>query len=70
MVVIRSVITATHTGEFLGIAPTGRKVSCDAADMYRVAGVLWAWYLHLRRGHGLPRFPGAHATGADGVAGA
>ena len=34
--VIRSIITATHTGEFLGIAATGRKVSYDAVDMFRV----------------------------------
>ncbi len=34
-VVIRSVITAAHTGEFLGIGPTGRTVSYDAVDMYR-----------------------------------
>ena len=33
--VIRSVITAAHTGEFLGIAATGRKVSYDAVDMIR-----------------------------------
>ncbi len=43
MVVIRSVITATHTGEFLGIAPAWRKVSYDAVDMYRVAGGRIVW---------------------------
>src|SRR5712692_339000 len=42
-VVIRSVITAAHTGEFLGIAPTGRTVSYDAVDMYRVAGGRIVW---------------------------
>ena len=41
--VIRSVITAAHTGEFLGIAPTGRKVSYDAVDMYRVADGRIVW---------------------------
>jgi len=40
---IRSVITAVHTGEFLGIAPTGRKVSYDAVDMFRVAGGRIVW---------------------------
>ncbi len=42
-VVIRSVITAAHTGEFLGIAPAGRTVSYDAVDMYRVAGGRIVW---------------------------
>jgi predicted ester cyclase len=42
-VVIRSVITAAHTGEFMGIAPTGRKVAYDAVDMYRVADGRIVW---------------------------
>jgi len=41
--VIRSALTATHTGEFLGIPPTGRKVSYDAVDMFRVTDGRITW---------------------------
>jgi predicted ester cyclase len=45
--VIRSVISAVHAREFLGVAPTGRKVTYDAVDMYRVAGgrIVWRFLL-------------------------
>jgi predicted ester cyclase len=43
MLVIRSVISAVHTGEFLGVAPTGRKVTYDAVDMFRVADGRIVW---------------------------
>ena len=35
-VAIRFVVEATHQGELLGIAPTGRRVRWDAIDVYRV----------------------------------
>src|SRR6476619_6389287 len=35
-VAIRFVVEATHKGELLGIAPTGRRVRWDAVDVYRV----------------------------------
>jgi len=35
-VVIRFVVEATHEGELLGIAPTGRRVRWDAVDVYRL----------------------------------
>ncbi len=35
-VAIRFVVEATHEGELLGIAPTGRKVRWDAVDVYRL----------------------------------
>jgi predicted ester cyclase len=46
-VVIRSVISAVHTGEFLGVAATGRKVTYHAVDMYRVADgrIVWRFLL-------------------------
>jgi predicted ester cyclase len=41
--VIRSVITATHSGEFMGIPATGRTVSYDAVDMFRVKDGRIVW---------------------------
>ena len=35
-VAVRFVVEATHEGELLGIAPTGRRVRWDAVDLYRV----------------------------------
>jgi len=36
LVTTRKTISGTHTGELLGIAPTGREVSIDVIDMVRV----------------------------------
>src|SRR5919197_369333 len=52
-VFIRSHVTATHTGEFLGIPATGRRVEWDAVTMVqvndgRVVGQ-WAQHRRLRR---------------------
>jgi predicted ester cyclase len=38
MVALRFVVEATHQGDLLGIAPTGRRVRWDAIDVYRLAG--------------------------------
>ncbi len=35
---VRYVIEATHEGNLLGIAQTGRRVRWDAVDIYRLAG--------------------------------
>ena len=35
-VAVRFVVEATHEGDLLGIAPTGRKVRWDAVDVYRL----------------------------------
>jgi predicted ester cyclase len=35
-VAVRFVVKATHEGELLGIAPTGRQLRWDAVDVYRV----------------------------------
>jgi predicted ester cyclase len=35
-VAVRFVVEATHEGELLGIAPTGRRMRWDAVDVYRV----------------------------------
>jgi predicted ester cyclase len=37
-VVIRTLIEATHTGEFLGIAPTGRRIAWDNIAIAHVKG--------------------------------
>jgi predicted ester cyclase len=46
-VVIRSLIEATHSGTFLGIAPTGRRVAFEAVDMLQVANhhIVWRYLL-------------------------
>ena len=36
-VAVRYVVEATHGGNLLGIAPTGRRVRWDAVDIYRLA---------------------------------
>jgi predicted ester cyclase len=36
-VAVRYVVEATHEGNLLGIAPTGRRVRWDAVDIYRLA---------------------------------
>jgi predicted ester cyclase/quinol monooxygenase YgiN len=45
--VIRSRVRATHTGTFLGMAPTGRRIGWDSVDMYRMqAGrIVWRYLL-------------------------
>ena len=47
MLVIRGTFEVTHSGEFLGVPPTGRRVSFDWIDMYRVAGgrIVWRFLL-------------------------
>jgi predicted ester cyclase len=47
MLVIRGSFEATHTGEFLGVPPTGRRVCYDFVDMYRVTGgrIVWRYLL-------------------------
>ena len=37
MVAVRFVVEATHKGDLLGIAPTGRRVRWDAVDVYRLS---------------------------------
>lgn len=36
LVAIRLVVSATHTGNLLGVPATGRRVQWDAVDIYRV----------------------------------
>jgi predicted ester cyclase len=47
MLVIRGSYEVTHSGEFLGVQPTGRRVSYDWIDMYRVTDgrIVWRYLL-------------------------
>jgi predicted ester cyclase len=36
-VFVRTTMTGTHDGEYKGIAPTGRNVATDCAEVYRLA---------------------------------
>ena len=36
LVVLRQVVSATHTGNLLGVPATGRRLQWDAVDIYRV----------------------------------
>src|SRR5262245_25617649 len=38
VVVVRARVEATHTGEFLGVAPTGRRIAWDYVTIARVEG--------------------------------
>jgi predicted ester cyclase len=40
----RSIITGTHDGEIKGIAPTGRQVSVDNGEVFRLEGGRFAGY--------------------------
>ena len=47
MLVLRGTFDVTHSGEFLGVPATRRRVSFDWIDMYRVAGgrIVWRFLL-------------------------
>jgi ketosteroid isomerase-like protein len=46
-VVVRFTISGTHNGEFMGIAPTGRKFTQAGTSIYRIVGgkIEEAWWL-------------------------
>ena len=46
LVTTRYTWTGTHTGEFLGIAPTGRRVTVSGISIYRVANgkIVEEWF--------------------------
>ena len=46
-VIVRSVVSAKHTGEFLGIQPTNKTVSWNAIDIYTVMNdkMLEGWHV-------------------------
>ena len=51
----RSTMTGTHDGEYKGIPPTGRHVSAESAEVYRVVDGKFAGYWCLANVAGLMR---------------
>jgi predicted ester cyclase len=51
----RSTMTGTHDGEYKGIPPTGRQVSAESAEVYRVMDGKFAGYWCLANVAGLMR---------------
>ena len=47
---IRAKSTGTHTGEFMGIAPTGKKITMMFADMFRIVNGKVVEYWEVRDG--------------------
>jgi predicted ester cyclase len=50
--VVRQLMKAKHTGPLLGIPPTGREVSFEMIDMFKVKNgkIVWRWILPDLRG--------------------
>ncbi len=44
---VRLAYTGTHTGEFMGLAPTGKKITSKAVDIYRVVNGKLAEYWNV-----------------------
>jgi predicted ester cyclase len=51
----RSTMTGTHDGEYKGIPPTGRHVSADSAEVFRIVDGKFAGYWCLANVAGLMR---------------
>lgn len=54
-VFVRSTMTGTHDGEYKGIAPTGRNVAADCAEVFRLSDGKIAGYWCLMNVAGLMR---------------
>jgi predicted ester cyclase len=52
-VFLRSTMTGTHDGEYKGIDPTGRHISTDAAEVFRIADGKFVGYWCLTNVAGL-----------------
>lgn len=46
-VTVRTSVTGTHQGEFLGVAPTGRPVTFSTIDIHRIADgqIVESWHI-------------------------
>ena len=47
---VRAKSTGTHTGEFMGIAPTGKKLTTEMVDIYRIVNGKIVEYWEVRDG--------------------
>jgi predicted ester cyclase len=54
-VFLRTTITGTHDGEYKGLEPTGRHVSSECAEIFRIADGKFAGYWCLTNVAGLMR---------------
>lgn len=54
-VFVRTTMTGTHDGEYKGIAPTGRNVATDCAEVFRLSGGKIVGYWCLTNVAGLMR---------------
>lgn len=54
-VFLRSTMTGTHDGDYKGIEPTGRHISTECAEVFRVADGKFAGYWCLTNVAGLTR---------------
>ncbi|MGL5928513.1 MAG: ester cyclase, partial [Dermatophilaceae bacterium] len=52
-VAVRSTARGTHSGDFLGIAPTGRRVEFAAFDFHQIVGGRFQRSWHLEDNHAL-----------------
>lgn len=67
VVVLRWSHIGTHVGEFMGIAPTGRRFVCRGIDMYRVRDGLMAEHWNVVDMYGfLQQVGGCLGTGTPG----
>jgi predicted ester cyclase len=54
-VFVRSTMTGTHDGPYKGIPPTGRNVSAESAEVFRIEGGMFVGYWCLANVAGLMR---------------
>jgi predicted ester cyclase len=54
-VFVRSTMTGTHDGPYKGIPPTGRNVSAESAEVFRIDGGMFVGYWCLANVAGLMR---------------
>jgi predicted ester cyclase len=66
-VFLRTTMTGTHDGEYKGLPPTGRHVSSESAEIYRIADGKFVGYWCLANVAGLMRQLTEDAPVAAGV---
>ena len=66
-VFLRSTMTGTHDGEYKGIPATGRNISAEAGEVYRIADGMFVGYWCLTNVAGIMRQLTEEASVAAGV---